>query len=141
MQPVLVPVESSQFWLCEPDRQFGTPRQPINGLVAAAIPGTAIVYTGISSGWVSVLAQALTAAPAAFDLDKWDEVAEISLPGLTGELTVTALMDPSHPDCPTCARPVPATTGYASTPAAGTSTQTWPSTLRTRSTSCCAGQP
>ena len=100
MQPVLVPVDHSQFWLCGPDPQFGTPRQPTNGLVAAADPGNAIIYTGISSGRVSVLAQALAAAPATIDLDDWDEVADISLPGLAGELTVTALMDAMPPGLP-----------------------------------------
>ena len=100
MEPVLVPVESHQFWLREPDRRRGFPPRETNGLVAVTGPGSAIIFTGISSGRVPVRAEALTAAPATADLGEWDEIADVSLPGLAGELAVAALMDDVPPGLP-----------------------------------------
>jgi len=100
MDPVLVPVESHQFWLRDPDRRPGLPSRTTNGLVAVTGPGAAIIFTGISSGRVSVSVEALTAAPAAVNLAEWDEVADVSLPGLSGVLAVAALMDAVPPGLP-----------------------------------------
>jgi hypothetical protein len=99
MEPVLVPVESHQFWLHEPSRRRGFPLRETNGLVAVTGPGAAMIF-GISSGRVSVRAEALTTAPAVADLGEWDEIADVSLPGLAGELAVAALMDDVPPGLP-----------------------------------------
>jgi hypothetical protein len=100
MESVLFPVESHQFWLHEPDQPRGYPPWEINGLVAVTGPGAAMIFTGISTGRVSVRAEALTAAPPVTDFDEWDEVADVSLPGLTGDLAVAALMDDVPPGLP-----------------------------------------
>ncbi|WP_250007933.1 hypothetical protein [Actinoplanes sp. M2I2] len=100
METVLVPVDSHQFWLLEPDRRRGFPPRDTNGLIAVTGPGAAIIFTGISSGRVSVRAAALTAAPTAVDLDSWDEIADMSLPGPVGDLAVAALLDHVPPGLP-----------------------------------------
>lgn len=88
-----VRIDYHQFWLLEPNRRPSQAVLVTNGLIGVAAPGSAMVYTGISSGWVTVEVEARTAAPASVDVDGWDEVVEVSLSAPYGQVGVAALMD------------------------------------------------
>jgi hypothetical protein len=76
------------------------PRQPLaprNGLVSVD-PGIAVIFTGISSGPVTVQVQTRRDPPPPPDPVGWDEIIDISLRAPTGQLVVQGPMSdpPQH---------------------------------------------
>jgi hypothetical protein len=70
----------------------------LNGLVATET-GVAVIYTGISSGRVTVTAEAYASTPA-LNSAGWEEIVETSLAAPDGRVSVAALMaeGPGLPD-------------------------------------------
>jgi hypothetical protein len=76
-------------------------RSPINGLVAVH-PAAAVVFTGVSSGVVNVAVEVRQAPPVELSLDGWDEVVEVCLDSVVGQVRVVAPMSAprEQPDLP-----------------------------------------
>jgi hypothetical protein len=91
-------IDYSQFHIVDGSTLPEPSSMPANGLVATQ-PGTAVIFTSASSGWVHVTVDARTAGPQDVDTASWDEVVETDIEATTGRVTVQALMDaaPSLP--------------------------------------------
>ncbi|WP_327191181.1 hypothetical protein [Streptomyces xinghaiensis] len=86
------------YLLAEPDTVAAELPLPDNGLIGS-LPGKAAIYTGVSSGRVTVSVRTLRTPPAAVETGGWDEVLDHSLHAPAGALRVRCLMaDP--PDLP-----------------------------------------
>ena len=133
---------------CDADTPFET-MDYTTGL-AGVMPSAAMIYTGIERRSVTVTAETRSAGPALetpeqwATLAQWDDVAEISLYArrtATCASTIYSTHLPSRaPSCRCSVQPVPATTAYASMPAAGTNTTTSSSAPQTRSTTSSVGR-
>ncbi|MER6039015.1 hypothetical protein ABT133_34790 [Streptomyces sp. NPDC001835] len=95
----LVPVQYHQFQINDEDGPAGPdlPRTH-NGLVEVQ-DGIATVHTGIHTGDVDVTVTLHTGAPDPGGAE-WDEIVEVSLQSLSGELMVRGLMDDLDEELP-----------------------------------------
>ncbi|TVZ90495.1 hypothetical protein [Streptomyces sp. BK340] len=95
----LVPVQYHQFQINDEDGPAGPdlPRQH-NGLIEIQ-DGIATVHTGIHTGDVDVTVTLHTNAPQAGDAE-WDEIVEVSLHSVSGDLVVRGLMDDLDEELP-----------------------------------------
>ncbi|MCS0605223.1 hypothetical protein NX794_29020 [Streptomyces sp. LP11] len=95
----LVPVQYHQFQINDEDGSVGPdlPRSH-NGLVEVQ-DGIATIHTGIHTGDVDVTVTLHTDVPRAGD-SEWDEVVELSLRSVSGELMVRGLMDDLDEELP-----------------------------------------
>ncbi|MFJ4585046.1 hypothetical protein [Streptomyces echinatus] len=96
----LVPVQYHQFQINDEDCPAGSdlPRGH-NGLVEVQ-DGIATVHTGIHTGDVDVTVTLHTSIPHLGDTE-WDEIVEVSLHSVSGELVVRGLMDDLDEELPT----------------------------------------
>lgn len=83
-----VRVDHHMFYLLDEGAASQPPSPPANGLVGSE-PGIAIIFTGASSGHVTVTIEARLAAPEGVDLAGWDEVIDHSFHATGGHLRVT----------------------------------------------------
>jgi hypothetical protein len=74
------------------------PFEPTNGLVVPQL-GAAVVFTGASSGVVTVDVEARPNPPKDLDAGTWDDVVEVSVHVPAGQLKVSAVMS-NPPDLP-----------------------------------------
>jgi hypothetical protein len=84
-----------QFWLVDyavsgPSNPFSAMR---NGLVVVQ-PGVTVIATGIHTGYIRVTVN-LHQGPPTVDTDGWDEVVEVSMESVTGQVRICGMMD--HP--------------------------------------------
>ncbi|MFF8953515.1 hypothetical protein ACF09I_32630 [Streptomyces sp. NPDC014940] len=95
----LVPVQYHQFQINDEDGPAGPdlPRTH-NGLIEVQ-DGIATVHTGIHTGDVDVTITQHAEAPAPGDAE-WDEIVEVSLHSVSGELMVRGLMDDLDEELP-----------------------------------------
>ncbi|MFC9282240.1 hypothetical protein [Streptomyces collinus] len=95
----LVPVQYHQFQISDEDGPAGPdlPRGH-NGLLEVQ-DGIATVHTGIHTGHVDVTLTLHTSAPHPGD-GPWDEIVEVSLHSVSGELMVRGLMDDLDEELP-----------------------------------------
>jgi len=87
----IVSVTYHQFFLADHSISPITPPTSTTGLVDA-VPGAAIVYTGIHTGVVSLDVEARSESPAILSRQDWDEIAEVSVSAPVGRLSVTSLL-------------------------------------------------
>ncbi|MFJ9817748.1 hypothetical protein ACIRU3_21280 [Streptomyces sp. NPDC101151] len=95
----LVPVQYHHFQINDEDGPAGRdlPREH-NGLIEVQ-DGIATVHTGIHTGDVDVTVTLHTHAPQPGDAE-WDEIVEVSLHSVSGELMVRGLMDDLDEELP-----------------------------------------
>ncbi|MFB6772695.1 hypothetical protein [Streptomyces sp. NPDC056337] len=88
-----VRVEYHAFHLADSGEYVQPPFLPENGLIFSR-PGLAVVLTGVSSGPVSLTVELFrSAVPPPGSDAVWDEIVEHSVESVSGDMSVTALMD------------------------------------------------
>ncbi|MFC4122135.1 hypothetical protein [Nonomuraea zeae] len=85
-----VHVSHHQLLVVDQDGLHAHPQDVPNGLTAA-VPGAAVIRTGIHSGVVDVTVRLATSAPPR-DTEGWDEVEEVELISFTGETMLIGLL-------------------------------------------------
>jgi len=99
----LVPASDHQFWVTELGRAPLPPYDYSNGLTCVVGPAEAVVFTGVSSGYVEVRVDVRGSAPAEFDAAGWDDIVEISIEAGAKPLTVLGNMAWATVDFPNLA--------------------------------------
>jgi hypothetical protein len=99
----LVPASHHQFWVTELGRVPLPPYDYSNGLTCAVGPAEAVVFTGVSSGYVEVRVDVRGSVPAELDAADWDDIVEISVEAGAKPLTVVGNMAEATVDFPSLA--------------------------------------
>lgn len=94
----VVHVSHHTFYLVDDGVFPQPPFAPKNGLVLVQ-PGVAVIFTGASSGVVTVGVQVRQDPPDGAGIEGWDEVIEVSLEAMAGSVTVATPMADA-PDLP-----------------------------------------
>lgn len=95
---VEVYVEHHMFYLLDEGAVVHPPSWSPNGVIVSE-PGVAVIFTGVSSGYVNVVIETLRHTPPSSDTHLWDEIIEHSVVAPTGYLRVMP-MDGDVPDLP-----------------------------------------
>jgi hypothetical protein len=106
-----VPVAKHLFYLADSGI---TPRARFvsrNGLTMTQ-PGIVVVFTGISSGPVTVAVDPRQSPPTGVDVDGWDVVVELPVEAPTGRMVVTGVMA----DAPAASTSTPTTAPWRGHP-------------------------